>query len=48
VTPGQGSFDAIAGTIENLFDFDNRFGFAGTQPLILDDSTGEIARPSRE
>jgi phospholipase C len=42
---GQGSFDAIAASIESLFDFDGRFGPAGTQPLILNDSTGEVTHP---
>jgi phospholipase C len=40
---GDQSFDAIAGPIENLFDFGpNRGGFERT--LILDPDTGELAR----
>jgi phospholipase C len=42
---GQGSFDAIAGSIEGLFDFDRRSEFAGGAPVILDDTTGELAQP---
>jgi phospholipase C len=35
---GQGSFDALAGTIDNMFDFNSR---PRTQPFILNQSTGE-------
>ena len=37
-TPGTASFDRIAGSILNVFDFDDR---PNMQPLILDDQTGE-------
>jgi phospholipase C len=37
----DGSFDAVAGTIENLFDFDH---FRDNSRLILNPSTGEIVR----
>lgn len=36
---GNGSDDAVAGTLNGMFDFDDR----GTAPLILDPATGEIA-----
>jgi hypothetical protein len=35
---GGGSFDAIAGELWPLFDFDQR----GRHPLFLDPSTGEV------
>jgi phospholipase C len=37
--PGTGSYDRIAGSILNMFDFDHR---PNVRPLILDDATGEI------
>jgi len=36
---GTGSFDRIAGSITNMFDFDDR---PNLKPLILNDTTGEI------
>jgi phospholipase C len=35
---GQGSFDSLAGSINNMFDFKDR---PRTQPFLLDPSTGE-------
>ena len=37
-----GSFDTIAGTIEHMFDFDDRRGNENDRKLILDPSTGAI------
>jgi phospholipase C len=37
--PGTGSYDRIAGSILNMFDFDHR---PNLRPLILNDSSGEI------
>ena len=37
---GTGSFDAIAGSVDNMFDFHQRPNFA---PYVLDPSTGEPA-----
>jgi phospholipase C len=43
---GNQSFDAIAGPIVNLFDFDRYgAGFNDDRTLILDPDTGEPARP---
>jgi phospholipase C len=36
---GMGSYDRIAGSIRNMFDFDDR---PNRDPLILDDMTGEV------
>jgi phospholipase C len=44
--PGQGSFDQLAGSIEGLFDFDDRDG-RDDRLLLLNDSTGEVVRPTR-
>jgi len=47
---GDGSFDAIAGTLDNMFDFDGRhrtfFGFDVdfSDYLFLDEQTGEVVR----
>jgi phospholipase C len=38
---GQGSFDAIAGSIDNMFDF-AQLPFFGDAQYILDPSTGEV------
>jgi phospholipase C len=38
---GQGSFDAIAGSIDNMFDFAHP-PFPGNSQYILDPSTGEV------
>jgi phospholipase C len=40
---GGGSFDAIAGKLDHMFDFDNPFGFVEHRRLLLDESTGEPA-----
>jgi len=37
----DGSFDAVAGPIDNLFDFDN---FRDNSRLLLNPSTGEVTR----
>jgi hypothetical protein len=37
----QGSFDRLAGTVMNLFDFDNT---PNSRPLILDPFSGEVVR----
>ena len=43
---GQGSFDQLAGSIEGLFDFDDRYPFSRDDlPLLLNDSTGEVVWP---
>jgi len=39
--PGQGSFDALAGSIEGMFDFDDR---PNVEPVILDPATGLIVQ----
>ncbi len=36
---GQGSFDAISGSVDNMFDFDH-FNFRGG-PFLLNPATGE-------
>jgi phospholipase C len=36
---GQGSFDRVAGSILNMFDFDDR---PNLRPLVLDHSTGQV------
>jgi phospholipase C len=41
---GQGSFDSIAGSINNMFDFNSR---PNTRPFILDESTGEPTNGNR-
>jgi phospholipase C len=44
--PGQGSFDQLAGSIESLFDFDDRDRDGRDDlPLLLNDSTGEVVSP---
>jgi phospholipase C len=44
--PGQGSFDQLAGSIEGLFDFDDRYPYSRNDlPLLLNDSTGEVEWP---
>jgi phospholipase C len=45
IQPG-GSFDTIAGTIENMFDFDGRAANDDNK-LILDPSTGAVVSASR-
>jgi len=40
---GGGSFDALAGTLTNMFDFSHEEGF-GNRVLILDPSTGQPVR----
>ncbi len=43
---GQGSFDQLAGSIEGLFDFDDRYRDSRDDlPLLLNDSTGEVVWP---
>jgi phospholipase C len=43
---GQGSFDQLAGSIEGLFDFDDRYRDRRDDlPLLLNDSTGEVVWP---
>jgi phospholipase C len=42
---GQGSFDQFAGSIEGLFDFDDRDS-RDDRPLLLNDNTGEVVSPS--
>jgi phospholipase C len=37
---GGGSFDAIAGSLNNMFDF----ALPDARPYILDRSTGEVLR----
>ena len=37
----QGSFDSIAGTLNNMFDFDNA---GDDSPYLLDPSTGEVVK----
>ena len=45
---GQGSFDQFAGSIENLFDFDDAERKVRDLPLLLlDDTTGEVVRRTR-
>jgi phospholipase C len=45
---GQGSFDQFAGSIESLFDFDDRHGEGrDDRRLLLDDNTGEVVWPNR-
>ena len=39
---GNGSADATAGTLDNAFDFDQRYGHAPA--VILNDTTGEVER----
>jgi phospholipase C len=41
---GQGSFDSIAGSINNMFDFSSH---PNMKPFILDPSTGEPASRGR-
>jgi phospholipase C len=36
---GNGSFDGLAGTVDNLFDFDNHG--SGARPVFLDPATGQ-------
>jgi phospholipase C len=43
VQPG-GSFDTIAGTLNNMFNFDNRSGDASGRKVILDPNTGAVDR----
>jgi hypothetical protein len=38
---GQGSFDRLAGTVMNMFDFDNT---PNSRPLILDPFSVEVVR----
>jgi phospholipase C len=38
--PGTASYDRIAGSILDMFDFDDK---PNNQPLILDDQTGLVA-----
>ena len=40
---GNGSFDALAGTLVNMFDFDSEHH---AHQMILDPNTGERAEPS--
>jgi phospholipase C len=40
--PGQGSFDRLAGSIDGMFDFDDRGHDHDSRRLILNDSTGEV------
>jgi phospholipase C len=40
----SGSFDAIAGPLNNMFNFDNRKGDASWRKLILDPDTGAVDR----
>jgi phospholipase C len=42
---GEGSFDAVAGSIEGLLDFDQPSGSPGNPPLLLEESTGNPPRP---
>jgi phospholipase C len=43
---GQGSFDQLAGSIEGLFDFDDRYRDSRDDfPLLLNDSTGDVVWP---
>jgi phospholipase C len=39
--PGQGSFDRVAGTMSNMFDFD---GNPDKRPLILDPLSGKVVK----
>jgi phospholipase C len=41
---GGGSFDAMSGSLDGLFDFSRPPNVA---PLLLDQATGELRRPSR-
>jgi hypothetical protein len=41
VQPG-GSFDTIAGTLNNMFNFANRSGDASGRKMILDPQTSEV------
>jgi hypothetical protein len=44
--PGQDSFDQLAGSIEDLFDFDDHYRDRRDDiPLLLNDSTGEVIWP---
>jgi phospholipase C len=46
---GQGSFDQFAGSIEGLFDFDDRYRDSRDDlPLLLNDSTGEVVWPPQQ
>jgi phospholipase C len=42
----DGSFDTIAGTINNMFDFDDHHE-DGPRKLILDESTGVVVAATR-
>jgi phospholipase C len=42
VQPDGGSFDTIAGPLNNMFNFDNRKGDASGRKLILDPKTGAV------
>jgi phospholipase C len=39
---GQGSFDALAGGLENMFDFDDAEHASHKEPLLLAPQTGEV------
>jgi phospholipase C len=39
---GQGSFDALAGSLENMFDFEDAEHGSHKEPLLLDPQTGEV------
>jgi phospholipase C len=47
VQPG-GSFDTIAGPLNNMFNFDNRSGDASGRKLILDPTTGAVDKGASE
>jgi phospholipase C len=45
IQPG-GSFDSIAGSLNNMFDFDDR-NEDGPRKLVLDEATGVVISSSR-